>query len=180
MGIFDKFFGGGKSGESSSSSNTCPACGSMAMSIAGRVFCTNPSCRNFAATALSSQGSTTPGQTSQSSNISVRAGSFAPQKPITIRYQNFRGEQKTFTADASTAVPHKNFISMQVAPTGHRITLARKRILNYSEFENEIHQPVPPGKEWPSAKERQVLNYHKKHGSTSPLYEKIRAKYPTW
>jgi hypothetical protein len=25
-----------------------------------------------------------------------------------------------------------------------------------------------------------VLGYHKKHKTTSPLYEKIRAKYPDW
>src|SRR5215510_10072910 len=26
----------------------------------------------------------------------------------------------------------------------------------------------------------QVLSYHKKYGTTSPLYEKLRAKYPNW
>ena len=33
---------------------------------------------------------------------------------------------------------------------------------------------------WPTPRERQVLAYHKKYGTTSPLYEKIRAKYPDW
>ena len=179
MGLFDKFFGGGKSGESSGNSNTCPACGAMAATIGGRVLCGNPSCKNFAANALSSQPSSSSSG-SQPQKSSFHVGSFSPQKPITVRYQNFRGEQKIFTADANSVIPHKNFISMQVAPSGQRITLARKRILNFSEFQNEIHQPVPPGKEWPTAKERQVLNYHKKHGSTSPLYEQIRAKYPNW
>jgi len=32
----------------------------------------------------------------------------------------------------------------------------------------------------PTARERQVLGFHKKHKSTSPLYEEIRAKYPDW
>ena len=25
-----------------------------------------------------------------------------------------------------------------------------------------------------------MLGYHKKHGTSSPLYQKIRAKYPNW
>jgi hypothetical protein len=179
MGIFDKFLGN-KSGQTSGSSNTCPLCGSMAMSIMGRVICTNPTCKNFAVTALSSQGSSAPNQSSQPGSTSSHSGSFSPQRPITIRYQNFRGEQKSFTSDAATVVPNKNFLSVQVAPSGERITLARKRILNLSEFESAIPQTVASGKPWPSPKERQVLNYHKKHGSTSPLYEKIRAKYPNW
>jgi len=29
-------------------------------------------------------------------------------------------------------------------------------------------------------RERQVRSYHKKYGTTSPLYEKIKAKYPDW
>jgi len=33
---------------------------------------------------------------------------------------------------------------------------------------------------WPSPRECQVLGYHKKHGTTSPLYRKTRAKYPNW
>jgi len=32
----------------------------------------------------------------------------------------------------------------------------------------------------PTAHERQVLAYHKKYKSSSPLYERIRAKYPDW
>jgi len=32
----------------------------------------------------------------------------------------------------------------------------------------------------PTAHERQVLACHKKYKSSSPLYERIRAKYPDW
>jgi hypothetical protein len=39
---------------------------------------------------------------------------------------------------------------------------------------------VEPGQNWPTPREHQVLSYHKKHRTTSPLYEKIRAKYPNW
>jgi hypothetical protein len=39
---------------------------------------------------------------------------------------------------------------------------------------------VAPGQAMPSQLERQVLGYHKKYKTTSPLYQQIRAKYPHW
>jgi hypothetical protein len=165
MGLFDKFF---KNQSQENSGNTCPQCGSMASFAGGRVRCTNPLCSNYAAVAVSS------------STSAKRGGSFSPQTPIEIRYTNFRGESKSFTTDAATLVRKKAHISAQVAPEGERITLARSRIQNLSEVEASFPQQVAPGQAWPSPKERQVLNYHKKYGSTSPLYEKIRAKYPNW
>lgn len=173
MGFLDKFFSGGKSGQSGSS-NQCPACGAMAMTIAGRVLCTNPSCKNFAANAVVSSSSTSGKPPAQGK------GAFVPEKPLNIRYRNFRGEEKTFLADAATAVRKNNFLSVQVAPKGIRVALARNRVLNLDEVESAFPQQVAKNQDWPSAKERQVLNYHKKYGSTSPLYQKIRAKYPNW
>lgn len=41
-------------------------------------------------------------------------------------------------------------------------------------------QRMAPGQDWPTPKERQAMGYHQKHATTSPLYEKIRAKYPNW
>jgi hypothetical protein len=105
---------------------------------------------------------------------------FAPQKPIEIRYRNFRNEEKTFTSDATTIERKGNHLSVQVAPKGIRIALSRSRVLNLSEVEASFPQRVAPDQSWPTPRERQVLNYHKKYGTTSPLYEKIRAKYPNW
>jgi hypothetical protein len=68
----------------------------------------------------------------------------------------------------------------KVAPKGQQITLSRDRIQNLQEVERQMPQRIEPGQEWPNKRERQVLNYHKKYKSTSPLYEKIRAKYPNW
>jgi hypothetical protein len=166
MGFFDKLF---KNQSQENPGNTCPACGSMASYVGGRVRCSNPSCANYAAI---------PNSGTQGSKR--RGGSFLPQRPIEIRYTNFRNESKSFNADAATLVRKNKYITAQVAPSGERITLARTRIQNLSEVEGSFPQPVAPGQDWPSAKERQVLNYHKKYGSTSPLYEKIRAKYPNW
>lgn len=105
---------------------------------------------------------------------------FSLANPVVIRYQNFRGEQKEFTASAESIVRRKNHLSAQVAPKGVRISLARNRILNLAEVESKFKQQVEPGQAWPTARERQVLNYHKKYGTTSPLYEQIRARYPNW
>jgi len=49
-----------------------------------------------------------------------------------------------------------------------------------TEVEEALPQPTETAQPGPNARERQVLSYHKKYKSTSPLYEKIRAKYPDW
>jgi hypoxanthine phosphoribosyltransferase len=100
--------------------------------------------------------------------------------PLAIQYRNFQGEEKTFTADSETLRRKRNHVIARVAPTGRSISLSRDRIQNLEEVEQavaKITESQPPG---PTARERQVLGYHKKHKSTSPLYEEIRAKYPDW
>lgn len=163
MGFFDRLFGR----KSQGSGNQCPACGAMATISGGRVFCSNPSCANYSASVPSGKRF----------RMFQR---FAPQKPIEIRYRNFRNEEKTFTSDATTIERKGNHLSVQVAPKGIRIALSRSRVLNLSEVEASFPQRVAPDQSWPTPRERQVLNYHKKYGTTSPLYEKIRAKYPNW
>ena len=103
-----------------------------------------------------------------------------PSRTIAIRYTNHQGHVKTFTADADSARREKNHIKVRVAPQGKVITLSRERIQNLSEVEAAFPQRVDPGQPWPTPRERQVLSYHSKRGSTSPLYERIRAKYPRW
>jgi hypothetical protein len=99
---------------------------------------------------------------------------------VAIQYRNFQGQDKIFHADARSLHREKNHIVATVAPKGRQITLSRDRIQNLEEVERQMPQRVAQGQNWPTPRERQVLNYHKKHGSTSALYEKIRAKYPTW
>lgn len=163
MGFFDKLFGKKEQG----SGNQCPNCGAMATIAGGAVYCSNPSCANFSPTRAAAKSSR-------------HSGNFSPQKPIEIRYRNFRNEEKTFTSDASTIERKRNHLSIQVAPSGERIALSRSRILNLAQVEASFPQRVEPNQPWPTARERQVLNYHKKYGTTSPLYQKIRAKYPNW
>ena len=163
----------------------CPWCGTQGARQSGeRVRCPNPSCTYYDA-ALQAQpgGGPKPGVASKASGSTatkIFKGSFAPARPISIRYRNFQNEEKTFTADAESAERRKNHIVVRVSPTGQHIALARSRIQNLSEVESALAQRVAPDQAWPTPRERQVLNYHKKHRSTSALYEKIRAKYPHW
>jgi hypothetical protein len=166
MGLLDFLFGSSK----------CPRCGTRgARKSQGQTRCPNPSCPFFDINLRTAQ------QSSRSKTVARLRGDFSPESPLEIQYRNFRGEDKTFTADTSTLRRKNNHIVAQVVPTGQKISLSRDRIQNLEEVEAalpeiaESHQPSGP-----TARERQVLNYHKKYRSSSPLYEKIRANYPDW
>jgi len=73
-----------------------------------------------------------------------------------------------------------NHIIARVVPTGEEISLSRERIQNLDEVDYAVPQKVERVPQGPTARERQVLAYHKKYKTTSPLYESIRAKYPDW
>ena len=109
-----------------------------------------------------------------------RRSDFSPARPLTIRYRNFRGEEKTFTADEESLRRKHNHIIARVAPTGEYISLSRDRIQNLYEVDGALPHDVAREPRGPNARERQVLAYHKKYKTTSPLYESIRAKYPDW
>ena len=175
----------------------CPACGTPGARISGsEIRCLNPVCQyfnpSFAPSASSppppqqtppQQGrpsgwSSAPGATLSVSGFS-QSGS-GPAGSVTIQYRNFQGQDRTFHAEARSLHREKNHIRARVAPTGQQISLSRDRIQNLQEVEQQMPQRVETGQEWPNKKERQVLSYHKKYGTTSPLYEKIRAKYPKW
>ena len=99
---------------------------------------------------------------------------------ILVRYRNFQGAEKTFSADPDSARRRGNHVSLCIAPKGIRVSLARERIQNLSEVEAVCSGRVAEGQELPTPRERQVLAYHKKHGTTSARYENARAKYPDW
>jgi hypothetical protein len=157
----------------------CPRCGtSGAKEEYGRILCPNPSCAYYAGASAGS-GQPTAGFSSSSASEPAWKGA-APARTVTIRYQNYKGEVKTFSADADSGARRKKHISVCVAPKNVRIVLSRDRILNWNEVDGALAQRVAPGQNPPSPRERQVLAYHKKYKSTSPLYEEIRARYPHW
>jgi hypothetical protein len=157
----------------------CPRCGTRgAKEIKGRIHCPNPTCTYYSKTmgkrdADPARNSIT---FSQQPDVpaEVPAGSFA------IQYRNFRGQGKTFVAEAASARCAKNHVSVKVAPQGARISLSRDRIVNLTEVDAALPQRLAPGLDEPTPRERQVMTYHKNRRSTSPLFERIRAKYPDW
>ena len=176
----------------------CPACATPGARKSGsEIRCLNPVCQYFNPSFTPSAGSPQPPQqTSQppqgrpsgwgSAPSSAPSATGFPQSgsgpadSVAIQYRNFQGQNKTFYADARSLHREKNHIRATVAPKSQQISLSRDRIQNLQEVERQMPQRVEAGQEWPNKKERQVLSYHKKHGTTSPLYEKIRAKYPKW
>lgn len=57
---------------------------------------------------------------------------------IEVQYVNYRGEEKTFTADRNSILVRKAHFTMAVAPTGRRITLNPEKIVNRSEVEAAV------------------------------------------
>lgn len=166
MGLLDFLFGGKK----------CPLCGTRGARKSEvsdiRVRCPNPDCQYFDPALQAREVKLTGGR--------FRRRDFVPQQPMDIRYRNFKGEEKTFIAEKSSLARKRNHILACVVPTGEKITLSRDRILNLNEVESAVPQVVPPATPVPRGRDLQVLSYHKKHGTSSPLYEKVRAKYPGW
>jgi hypothetical protein len=165
MGLLDFLFGKTK----------CPQCGTKgARTSDGRVRCPNPSCQNFDGTLGRS------GVLRMAGLSEPRRSDYSPGRPLAIRYRNFQGQDKTFTADKESLRRKHNHIIARVAPTGESIALSRERIQNLVEVEQSLPQTAEPAQLRPTARERQILGFHKKYKSTSPLYERIRAKYPDW
>ena len=153
----------------------CPRCGTSGASEKdGQIHCPNPACAYFSASSGGSGDFRAPAESGSA------RGNFIPSRPFEIRYKNFRGEEKTFSADAGSASRANHHIVVAVAPTGLRISLSRDRIANLNEVEGAFQQRVAPEQSWPTPRERQVLAYHKTNKSSSPLYEKILSKYPKW
>ena len=168
MGFLDfltGLFGGGQK-------INCPSCGTpdARRTREGTVRCKNQTCPNYdPSLALGRKIAPVPTR-----------GNYRPEHPVPIRYVNFVGQSRDFSAERDSLVRKKNHIIAQVAPTGRKITLSRDRIQNLSEVEGYMPKRVEPGQNWPTGRERQILNFHKKHGSTSPRYEQLRTKYPNW
>src|SRR5262249_27609427 len=153
-------FGGGDKIE-------CPNCGAAGARKTqdGLVHCKNPSCQLFDA------GSAFGGRYRRRYTTVPTRGAFSPEHPVSIRYVNFVGQDRDFSAERDSLIRKKNHIVAQVAPTGRKITLSRDRIQNLSEVEGYMPKRVEPGQNWPSGRERQILTYHRKHGTTSPRYQ---------
>jgi hypothetical protein len=168
MGLLDfliNLFGGGEKTD-------CPNCGTAGARKArdGTIHCKNQTCPNFdPGLALGRRIAPVP-----------TSGDFQPTHPVSIRYVSFVGQSRNFSAERDSLVRKRNHIVAEVVPTGRKIALSRDRIQNLSEVEGYMPKRVEPDQNWPTSRERQILNYHKTHGTSSPRYEQVRAKYPNW
>ena len=163
MGFLDFLTGGKKI--------SCPTCGASGARKSGdTVRCPNASCSYY-----------DPRLAGFGPLIDIpTTGDFRPARPLSIKYRNFQGVARDFTVDADSMERRKNHLVARAAPTGRRITLFRDRIQNLTEVESALPRISGSAIPEPTARERRVLSYHKHHGTSSPLYEEIKAKYPNW
>jgi hypothetical protein len=175
MGLFDWF----------TRPIACPECGERQarQPLFGRVRCPNRACAYFdprlanaveekrQAESLRLYRNPRTGERITKSKI---AKSFTPEgRIIQIRYKNYRGEEKTFSGAARSLRRRHNHVSLCVAPSGTRIALSRKRILNLAEIDSLLSTT-------PTPREQSIFAYHKKRGTTSQLLERLRTQYPDW
>jgi len=176
MGLLDfliSLFSGGKK---AGTPLQCPSCGTADARKTDDeiIHCKNPECPYF------DEGLLYSGGLRRKLTTVPRSGNFHPEQPVSIRYRNYVGQERDFSAELGSIVRKNNHLVARVAPTGRRITLSRDRIQNLAEVETKLPQRVTSGRAWPTPRERQILGYHKKHGTSSPRYEQVRAKYPNW
>lgn len=156
------------------STQSCPVCHwpqARKSWFGGRVRCPNPDCPNFEA-AL--QGASGRVAAPKPASRARKAAPFpAGEKLVTIRYRNFRGEEKRFEADPLSLRIRNAHVSARVAPTGRRIALKKDSIGNRDEV-LALAAKVPTGVD------RKILTYHLLRGTTSERFEEVRRRYPDW
>ena len=158
----------------------CPNCGTEGAKKSGGGYqCPNPHCQWYDSS-LNPEGPQRKVMTPGGIPVGVRPLEARSGKSVTISYKNFKGELQVFEVDPESAVRRKNHWSLMVISKGFRVVLSRDRIQNLRDVEAVLPHRVAPGQALPTPRERQVLAYHKKYKSTSPLYETIRAKFPNW
>ena len=164
MGLFD--FSG--------SIISCPACGArFAKKSFWKIRCVNSNSSKYNseyAAQFNLKRITGKAATEVSPHL---AGSFSPQDPITIQYENFRGDELRYQADVTGAYRTGDHVVIRVSPTGRRVAFLVSSIKNRSELEGRLSQ-----EEVPAPQERRILNFHLRRGTSSPIFSELRKKYP--
>ena len=149
----------------------CPACGTWgAKRSLSKVKCVNPSCRNYDSDYASVyQQNRIVGRFAAEAVLLKGKGE---DYSLRIRYKNFRGDEMIYCANPSSGYIKNKHLVIRVAPTGRRITFRLSAIQNRGDVESQL--PKGP---LPNRRERQILNYHLRNGTTSRLFKQIREKY---
>ena len=178
MGIFDTI------ANLFTESIQCPSCGTPgAKKSEDRIHCPKPGCVYYdPSRGLTYSPAPVQKEMIAQDNPRARQTSWeaSASSALVIRYVNFRNESKTFRVDPASVKRKSNHILAREQSSGLQITLSRDRIRNMAEVDLALPEKDRSGVPRPSARELQVLGYHTKYKTTSPLYEKIRAKYPKW
>jgi len=148
MGFFSKLFG---------IVIDCPQCHSRAIDSFGGPRCSNKTCDAYdpkvpsqsdsAASTGGTPGSYPEGTESfckrdpRTGRVLVRSVTF--KQPLQIVYDNAMGVRKTFQADRTSIRLRDTRIVVAVEPTGFKICLAPKRIVNWDEVEEAIRSLAP-------------------------------------
>ena len=153
----------------------CRDCGQTgALRVLGKIKCRNMACSHFDRDYAARADAELEKRRQSAAQSRPRNGNFDPaDNRLEIRYQNFLGVEGTYVGDRRTLLRTNNHFSLLLAPTGRRVSFARDRIRNLHDIEQWIA-------DMPSPRERHVLNYHRKKGTTSPLFERLRQKYPNF
>src|SRR5579884_1372998 len=115
MGLLDFLIGLFSRGEAV----LCPSCGreDARKTNDGLIHCKNSACPNFDEGLISYGG----GLRRRLTTVPTR-GNFRPGHPVSIRYRNYVGQERDFSAELDSMVRKNNHLVMQVAPTGRKIT----------------------------------------------------------
>jgi len=158
----------------------CPECGTWgAKRFFWKVKCVNPSCQKYDAEHASEYNQNRiHGKTAVEVFRHLKGKADPSDYPLRIRYKNFRGDELIYAADPASGYIKRAHLVIRVTPTGRRISLRLSSIQNRSEVESQL--PAQSLKDQPNSRERQVLNYHLRRGTTSDLFRKTREKYPDY
>lgn len=116
------------------------------------------------------------GQAAVKAAPGMPSGSFKAKEPLEIRYINFQNVERRFIAEKFSVRPARRCISVQVEPTGRRITLKPARIQNMGDLQPLLEL----FKHMPSANEARILRFHSRRGSSSELFDQLKGKYGEW
>jgi hypothetical protein len=158
----------------------CPACGTRrANKFLWKIKCRNPNCQNYDSEYTAKADQNIIRNKDAAQIFPHLKGTFSPGAgAIRIRYENFRGDQLNYLADSEDAYRTGEFAVMRVAPTGRRIAFRLSSIQNRSEVESRL--APQDEKVMPNVRERRILNFHLRRGSTSKLFAEVREKYPQY
>jgi hypothetical protein len=137
--------------------------------------CTNPNCSKYDADYAEQANLSRITGKKATEVFPQLKGDFSPRTPVTVQYENFRGDQLTYVADAHNAYRTGNCLVMRVAPTGKQIAFQFSSIKNRNQVQGNLSEGAVP-----NAHERRILNFHLRRGSTSAVFKEIRAKYPDY